>query len=336
MTGRPEYHADRPRRPSALVDPLSSMLRAVRLSGAVFFEIDAVDPWAAETPPGETIVDAVMPGSGHLIPYHVLTYGRCWVWPNGGAPIQLAAGDIVAFPHGDGHVVASEPGMKTVPDLDRFRAPRDRPLPFHLRMGGASGESSAHMVCGYLGCDRLPFNPLLDSLPPVIHIGDRDGGALAAAFALAREEAEHDRIGGETVLGRLSELMFVQVVRRYLETLPAEETNWLSGLRDPVVGAALTALHGDPSREWSLNLLAREVGVSRSRLAERFTQLMGESPMQYLLHWRMHLAANRLRDGSETVAAVADASGYESEVAFSRAFKKIVGMPPAQWRKEGR
>ena len=150
-------------------------------------------------------------------------------------------------------------------------------------------------------------------------------------FALA--ESQQPRIGGECVLGRLSELMFVDVVRRYLETLPADRTGWLAGLRDPFVGRALTALHRDPAHDWTLESLAREVGLSRSALAERFVQFVGQPPMQYLGSWRMQLAASLLMSGTEGIAEIAGRVGYESEAAFSRAFKKIVGTPPSQWRK---
>ena len=317
-----------------LMDALSDVLRAVRLTGAVFFEISATDPWVAETPRGDAIVVKIFPGSQHLIPYHVVTHGSCWAWALDEPPVHLGAGDIVVFPHGNAHVLSSAPGMRSAPDLKRYRAPVDGQLPFHVSMGDASAATSAQIVCGYLGCDTLPFNPLLAALPPVIRMSDRNGGSLAALFGFALGESKEPRIGGESVLGRLSELMFVEVVRRYLETVPPERTNWLAGLRDPLVGLALTALHRTPARDWSLDSLAREIGTSRSVLAQRFAQLVGQSPMQYLQRWRMQLAANQLRDGVDTIATVAEVAGYDSESAFSRAFKRVVGMPPSDWRKQ--
>jgi AraC-like DNA-binding protein len=163
-------------------------------------------------------------------------------------------------------------------------------------------------------------------------VSDREDGALAAYVRFAVAESKQPRIGGEGVLGHLSELMFVDVVRRYLETLPAAATDWLAGLRDPLVGRALAALHRYPARPWTLQSLARAVGLSRSALAERFAQFVGRPPMQYLTNWRMQLAANHLLSGTESVAVIADRVGYESEAAFSRAFKKAVGTPPSQWR----
>jgi AraC-like DNA-binding protein len=168
----------------------------------------------------------------------------------------------------------------------------------------------------------------------VIHVGDKSGGAIEAFVRFALAESKQPRMGGECVLGRLSELMFVDVVRRYLEALPADRTGWLAGLRDPFVGRALTALHRNPAHEWTLESLSREAGLSRSGLAERFVQFVGQPPIQYLASWRMQLAASLLRAGTDNVAEIANRVGYESEAAFSRAFKKVVGSPPSQWRKQ--
>lgn len=314
------------------MDALSDVLQAVRLTGAVFFDIRASEPWVAETPPGSQIVGRIFPGAGHLIPYHVVTRGACWGSVDGEPPVQVSAGDVIVFPHGDAHTMSSTPGMRSIPNLSLYRRPGDGQLPFSMSMGD-SQEESAHLVCGYLACDAQPFNPLLDALPRTIHVGDRAGGALRIFVEFAMREARDQVPGGEVVLGRLSELMFVDVVRRYLETLPATRTGWLSGLREPFVGRALTALHRSPSRNWTIEALAHEVGLSRSALAERFTHLVGQPPMQYLANWRMQLAANYLLSGSDSVAAIAERVGYESEAAFSRAFKKMVGVSPSQWRK---
>ncbi len=314
------------------MDPLSDVLRAVRLTGAIFFDIDASEPWVAQTPSGDAIVDRIFPGAEHLIPYHVVTRGACWGGLLDEPPIQLAAGDILVFPRGDAHVLSSAPGMRQAPDLALYRAPRDGQLPFKMSMGTAHDEPT-RIVCGYLGCDARPFNPLLAALPRVMRVSERAGGALGAFVAFAVEESKKPRPGGECVLGRLSELMFVDVVRRYLETLPADHADWLAGLRDPHVGRALAALHASPAHDWTLESLGHEVGLSRSALAERFTQFVGQPPMQYLTNWRMQLAANHLRSGTDSVAAIAGRVGYESEAAFSRAFKRAVGSPPSQWRK---
>jgi AraC-like DNA-binding protein len=313
------------------MDALSDVLRAVRLTGAIFFDIRASGPWVAETPAGAAIVGAMFPGSEHLISYHVITLGSCWASVPGEAPMELSAGDILLLPHGDTHVLASAPGLRRAPDLAMYRRPVEGQLPFSMTMGDPAGPP-AHFVCGFLGCDARPYNPLLAALPRVIRVSDRKDGALAALIRFALAESREPRLGGQCVLGRLSELMFIDVVRRYLETLPPEHTNWLAGLRDPFIGRALAALHRQPARAWTIELLAQEIGLSRSALAERFMQFTGSPPMHYLANWRMQLAANELLSGTESVANVAHRVGYESEAAFSRAFKKLVGVPPSQWR----
>lgn len=315
------------------MDALSDVLRAVRLTGAVFFDIRAAEPWVAATPPGPAIVGAMFPGAEHLICYHVITAGSCWAGPPDVAPIRLNAGDIIVFPHGDPHMLSSSPGMHTTADLSLYRPPSDGQLPFTFSMGNSEGPESARFVCGFLGCDVRPYNPLLTALPRVIRVSD-EGGALGAYVRFALTEAKEPRIGGECVLSRLSELMFVNVVRQYLESLPSDRTDWLAGLRDPFVGRALNALHRSPARDWTLEALARTAGLSRSALAERFTQFVGRPPMQYLTHWRMQLATGHLLSGRDSVAVIANLVGYESEAAFSRSFKKVVGTSPSHWRRE--
>lgn len=316
------------------MDALSDVLRAVRLTGAIFFDVRASEPWVAETPAGKSIVGAMFPGSEHLICYHVVTQGNCWATVAGQPPMRLTAGDIIVLPHGDTHVLSSTIGLRRTPDMSLYRTPRDGQLPVSISMGGDPDGDPAHFVCGFLGCDARPFNPLLSALPPVFVISDQAGGALAAYVQFALAESKQPRMGGQGVLGRLSELMFVDVVRRYLESLPPDRTDWLAGLRDPMIGRALAAFHRSPARAWTIQSLARNVGLSRSALAERFTQFVGQPPMQYLANWRMQLAANHLLSGTESVAAVANRVGYESEAAFSRAFKKMVGAPPSQWRTQ--
>ena len=314
------------------MDALSDVLRAVRLSGAIFFDIRAALPWVAETPPGPAIVDGMFPGSDHLICYHVIVQGDCWACVAGEPPMQLTSGDIVVLPHGDTHVLASAPDLRRTPDMSLYKQPESGQLPMHITMGASSDEPKAQIVCGFLGCDARPYNPLLSALPRMIRVSDQPGGSLSAYVQFALAESKEPRIGGQWVLNHLSELMFVSTVRHYLESLPPGQTTWLAGLRDPFVGRALTALHRDPARSWTIESLARKVGLSRSGLAERFSQFVGQPPMQYLTHWRMQLAANQLRGGAESIAVIANRVGYESEAAFSRAFRKIVGAPPSQWR----
>ncbi len=315
------------------MDALSDVLRAVRLSSAIYFDVRASGPWAAETPEGKQIVRAMFPGSEHLICYHVITSGSCWAVIPGESDIPLAAGDVLLLPHGDGHTLASDPALRRSPDLNMYRVPEDGRLPRTLTIGD-SADTSTEFVCGFLGCDARPYNPLLSALPRVIRVSDGPGGMLSAHLRFALQELGAARLGAQCVLSHLSELMFVDVVRRYLESLPPGSANWLAAQREPFVGRALTALHRQPDRDWTIETLAQHVGLSRSALAERFTQLVGHPPMQYLTQWRIQLAAGHLRAGTESIATIADRIGYQSEAAFSRAFKKIVGLPPAAWRRK--
>jgi AraC-like DNA-binding protein len=321
-------------------DALSEVLSAVRLSGSVFFDVTAKSPWVAEAPPAAQIASEVMPGAQHAIEYHVVTRGSCWISLVGDAesePVRLEQGDIAVIPHGDPHAVSSEPGMRAKPDLEMHRRPKDdNALPFMLRTGG-EGPSDTHLICGFFSCDVRPFNPLLDSLPRLMRVGPHvshgSNGLLDQFIRFATAEMGNKRAGSQSILNRLSELMFVEVVRLHMGQLANNNTGWLAGLRDSTVGRALTLLHGRPTHAWTLEELASESGASRSVLADRFTHLVGYPPIQYLAQWRMQMAARRLTDPGVSIASVAYEVGYESEAAFSRAFKKLVGRSPGQWRK---
>jgi AraC-like DNA-binding protein len=313
-------------------DVLSDVLRAVRLTGAVYYDFELSSPWVAEAPASREIAAKVMPQSQRVIEYHVVARGSCWGHAVGEDPMRLSEGDLIIFPQGDAHVLSSAPGMRSTPDMSVFAKPATA-LPIMFELGGGGAER-ARLVCGFLGCDEHPYNPLLAALPRVIHLpaADASKGWLGTLLNMAIKESGSARAGGENVLARVSELMFVEAIRRYLEILPPTQTGWLAGLRDPVVGQALAALHGDPRQPWTVERLARLVGLSRSVFAERFTAMAGDPPMQYLALWRMQLASRLLIDGRR-VSEVASSVGYESEAAFSRAFKKLVGEAPATWRR---
>jgi AraC-like DNA-binding protein len=312
-------------------DVLSDVLRAVRLTGAVYFDFELSSPWVAASPPSREIAAKVIPGAQRVIMYHLIARGGCWANAIGDEPMRLREGDLIVFPQGDPHVMSSAPGMRAEPDMSRYALP-STPLPLVYELGGG-GPDRARVVCGFLGCDERPYNPLLTALPTVIHLSAADTpGWLATLVHIAVSESGGSRAGSENVLARLSELMFVEVIRRYIEMLPGTQSGWLAGLRDPIVGQALAALHGDAGEPWTVERLARLVGASRSAFAERFAGMVGHPPMQYLALWRMQLASRLLAEG-RPVAAAADAVGYESEAAFSRAFKKLVGQAPATWRR---
>jgi AraC-like DNA-binding protein len=312
-------------------DTLSEVLRAVRLQGAVFFDVDVSAPWFASAPAASEVAPRVMPGAEHVIEYHVVTAGSAWGTLPGQPPVKLEVGDVIVFPQGDAHVMSSEPGLSGPPDMAVFSRPIGGQLPVTINDSG-EGER-ARLVCGFFGCDARPFNPLLDTLPRLLLVR-AGGGSLAQLVQLAVAETSTRSAGGEAVLARLSELMFVEIVRRYVATLPPEHSGWLAGLRDEQIGRALSALHQRPAHDWTLDELASAAAMSRSALAEKFTALIGIAPMQYLAQWRMQLAAGLLSSGSASVAEIADAVGYGSEAAFSRAFKKLVGLPPATWRAQ--
>jgi AraC-like DNA-binding protein len=311
------------------MDPLSDVLRAVRLDGAFFYRVEAGPPWSTYATGARDLLPQVLPAAEHLIPYHILLSGSCWAGLEGRPPVRMEAGDVVVFPHGDAHLMSSGRDLNiaiTYPD----EGPRRYPETVML---GPDGERDTTLVCGFLGCDVRPYNPLLNALPECIHVSGIADGWLGQFPRQVVEESRAGRAGSETMLTRMAELMFIEVVRTHLMTIPEEQHGWLAGLRDPVVGPALSKIHEEPSRDWSLPDLARATRSSRSVLAERFTAIVGLPPMQYLTRWRLQLAAELLARGSSKIASVAAAVGYESEAAFSRAFKRETGTSPAIWRQ---
>jgi AraC-like DNA-binding protein len=317
------------------------VLQAVRLGGALFFVIDAAAPWSAEVPPGAALAPVLLPGVQHVMSYHVVVSGGCWCALSGQASVRLEPGDVIVIPHGDPYVLSTAPDRYVAsplePQLAFFRQMLDGALPPLLVEGG--GGERLELACGFLGCDALPFNPMLATLPPLLHLRQPAGSTadrLDALLAVALAESREPRPGGACVRLRVSEVMFVEVLRRHLAAPGDARPGWLVGLGDPVVGPAIALLHQSPGEPWTLDGLARRVAASRSTLAARFTELVGEPPMHYLARWRMQVAARLLADGEGKIAAVALEVGYASEAAFSRAFKKAVGVPPAVWRDRAR
>jgi AraC-like DNA-binding protein len=325
-------------RPEALpgMDVLSEVLRAVRLTGAIYFDVTARSPWVAETPALSSICAQVMPEFEYVIPFHIMLGGKCvaQLIDRSEPAIQFEAGDVILFPQGDGHLMATDLDLQSAPDYSLYYRPEDRPLPFVLTELGGDGDS-ARFVCGYLGCDARPFNPILSALPRMIHISAVEGekDPTLELIRMAVTESENRRAGGETILAKLSELMFVQVLRRFIDNQPPESHGWLSGLRDPHISQALSFIHGRPAEDWTLERLAKDVGLSRTVFAERFNHFVDESPMRYLGRWRMQLAARALEVPGTSIAQAASEVGYQSEAAFNRAFKKFVGVPPGEWRR---
>ena len=325
-------------------DTLSDVLRSVRLRGAVFYYVSGGAEWAAEAPAAQEIAAAVMPGVEHVMEYHVMTKGAGWAAIVGQPPVRVEQGDIVMFPHGDPHVISSAPGLRPAKsDAEWFFATRNDPKPIPIAyhsvekysVGALAPDALTNAVCGFLGCDLRPFNPLIATLPRLLRVPAADDGSwVAQVMQQAVNASQERRPGSEAVLERMSEMMFVDAVRRYVDALPDESKGWLAGLRDRHVGRALALLHEAPARDWTVEALAAEVALSRSAFYDRFVQFLAQPPMQYLTQWRMQVAAKLLREGRAPVASIALEVGYDSEAAFARAFKRLTGTPPAAWRRE--
>jgi AraC-like DNA-binding protein len=314
------------------MDPLSDLLRVVRLDGAYFYAVEASEPWSVEALAAKELTPRIMPAAEHLISYHILINGRCYGGLVGEDQVELAPGDVIVFPHGDRHVMSSARGardgrvvQRTTPDL----------FPFTVFLGD-HGQRVTSFFCGFLGCDRRPFNPLLAALPRRMHMRGMSNAWLGGFIGQLTEESRLGRAGAGSVLTRLAELMFIEVLRRYLDDLPPGQTGWLAGLRDEVVGRVLALLHGRPGHPWTLAELAQDAASSRSSLAKRFAQFVGQPPMHYLAQWRMQVAASLLMQSGAKVAAIGAEVGYDSEAAFSRAFKKATGLAPGAWREARR
>lgn len=331
------------------MDVLSDVLRVVRLTSAVFFTAKLSSPWSVESPPPNQLARSLSLRAESIALFHVLVEGQCWVHVEGHAPVKIAAPDVIIFPHGDAHVMSSRVGVSPRPISTLLPAKRSEEIP---RVDYGGGGDATRFVCGFLHCDQR-FNPLIGALPTIICVCARDkpgldsnsktenaglviveaDGWLGSTLRHTIEEADAMQPGSSAMLARLTELLYVEVLRRYMQQLPQGQTGWLAGVQDTEVGRALRLLHAHPERQWEIEELAREVGVSRSGLAQRFTELTGESPMRYLTGWRIQLAKHLILQLALPIAEVAERVGYESEAAFNRAFKRHVGVPPVTWRK---
>lgn len=325
---------------TSATDPLSEVLRVVKLTGAVFHLVEASFPWGVEVPRARDYSSIILPRAQHVISYHIILKGSGWVEIPDVASTWFEAGDILVLAHGDPYSLLSTPGQTPEYDSEAtiafFREWMAGKLSFVTREGGG-GTGGAEYMCGFLGCDMRPFNPVLSTLPRLLRVRwsrHDQQDLLSRLIDLTLTDAHLPRMGGESIRLRLSELIFVEVIRLCLECLPAHGTGWLSGLQDPAIGKVLTLLHERPAHPWTLDLLAEESGMSRSAMAARFTHLIGHSPMQYVTLWRMQIAARLLTDSPMKVAVVGQEIGYGSEAAFSRAFKKVVGVSPAAWRRK--
>jgi AraC-like DNA-binding protein len=305
------------------VDPLGEPLHFLRMSGTFYCRSEFTAPWGLTLPPME-----------NCLWFHVVTSGRCRLEVDGGASVSLQTGDLALVPHGEGHRLRDEAGS---PAPTIFELPRETVSERYeiLRHGG--GGASTGMVCGAVRFDHPAADHLIRLLPKVIHVeAQHSAGAhwMQSTVRLMVAEARELRPGGETVITRLSDILVIQAIRSWMQTDPAAQGGWLGALQDRQIGRALLLIHRDPARAWTVASLATELGMSRSGFSARFTELVGEPAMQYLTRWRMHLAHDRLKEQGSGIGAVASGLGYQSEAAFSRAFKRIRGVAPGAVRRK--
>jgi len=312
------------------MDVLSDVLRNVRLTGALLFFAEYRSPWCVACPPSHTIAPLLVPGARRLVIFHIVIDGTCLVNRPDDPSVRLDTGDAILMAQGDPHFLADEPGREAAPLVELLPMPPWKKAPYLVH--GGDGRLT-RVLCGFLHCAEAQLSPFLANLPPMVRLENKAGltSSLLPVQRLLIEEARDAKPGYSCVLSRLTETFFVEALRRHMADGGRDSSRALAALKDPVVGDALARLHNEPLRRWSVEELAREVAASRSLLASRFAALMGCPPMQYLTRWRLLIAARRLREGHESIAAVGTAIGYESEAAFNRAFKRHLGMPPATW-----
>ena len=341
MTGTPQHLAEAPRRPALAdadgsTDLLSDLLGTVHLTGAVLFRAELGEPWAISVPEACDLSRLLPFPTEHVIPFHVVDEGSCWIEAGEGERRWLGPGEAVLLPYGSAHRLGSRAEAMNAPVGALLpKAPwSDAPL---LQHGGPG--AATRIICGFVHCEELLFNPFLAGLPPLLHARPGDDPAsrwLETTIRYTAHEARRAGPGARSVLPRLTELMFVEVLRHHMRSLPEGQVGWLAAAADPILGKALGWLHRQPTWPWTVNELARRVGVSRTVLADRFAARLGQPPMHYLARWRLQLGARLLRSSSAPLKAVAERAGYDSEAAFGRAFKRLFHVPPADWRRRAR
>jgi AraC-like DNA-binding protein len=315
------------------MDALSETLRVVHLAGAIFIQGRFSAPWCYQSPRADSAAPLLEPSAERVVIFHLITEGECFVEIASEPAVRLSAGDAVVFPQGHAHRMSSEPGLRPAKGARLADVLSRRPR--KLVYGG--GGKTTRLVCGYLACDARLARMLLSGLPSLLKVSVRGSNAgiwLEASVQYALTEARSPRPGGAGVLAKLAEVLFIEVLRLYMNEENAGRSGWLAAVRDRIVGAALTQLHTRPANAWTVETLARAAGTSRSVLAQRFQQLVGSAPMEYLTQWRMVLAANSLCRSNAPLAQIAEDIGYQTDTAFIRAFRREYGLPPAAWRRQ--
>lgn len=315
------------------MDALSDILRSVGLTGGVFLDARFSEPWCIVGRIGPEACTPFMTPPAIIVCYHFIFEGKCLIKVEGLAPCEVSEGEVLLIPRNDPHLIGSDLSLPVIPASEVIQPPSNLGLST-IEHGG--GGKSCTMVCGFLGGDAN-LGTLVSLLPQMIKIRVKDtpgGDWISQSFRFAARELANGDPGAATIVSKMSELLFVEAIRRHLASMPDEQTGLLAGLRDPAIGKALALMHARVNRSWTSEELADEVGMSRSAFAERFVSVIGEPPMRYLMGWRMQVASQMLRDGRLTIAQIAFETGYESEAAFARAFKRELGIPPAAWRKK--
>jgi AraC-like DNA-binding protein len=321
------------RRPEGVTDSLSEVLRAVRLTGGVFLDARFTAPWCVTSRIDPEDCQPFLAEPLQVIAYHYVVEGRMLVAIDGQSALEVRAGETVLLPRNDQHLLGSSMDLRPVHTHHLIQASDSGGL---TRIVHGGGGEPTHIVCGFLGSDQ-DRNPLIATLPPILKVDmgrARSGEWIESSLRFAVRGLQEGEIGTSPVMSKLSELMFVEAVRCYAATLPVEQKGWLAGIRDPFVGRALALAHGKLNHPWTAETLAREVALSRSAFADRFTALVGMPPKRYLTFWRMQIAKDKLRGGHQAIARIAHEVGYEAEAAFIRAFKREFGIPPATWRRQ--
>lgn len=309
-------------------DALSTVLRSVRMTGSVHFCFMPAGDWRIDAPKSMGMDTGML----RFVPFHIIVEGQCWLTIHD-RRLALAPGDVIAFPRGAAHQLGVGECGRLINPLADLPTASSTGIPL-LRYG--DGPDRVRMMCGYLECDALEFRPIRDVLPELLMVSTADdagAGWLAASIAQIVTEVDRPSAGGRTVLERLTEMMFLDLLRREISRCDMSGSGWMAAVADPAVSTCLTMIHQDPMSDWTIDELARRAGTSRSVLIDRFKALLGASPIGYIRGWRLHLASLRLLESNLTISEVAYEVGYASEAAFNRAFKRAYGEPPAAWRK---
>jgi AraC-like DNA-binding protein len=319
------------------MDPLSDMLRELRLGSGFFLQAEFRGHWCVNTAPSREDLHRIVPNAEHVILFHLLIEGSCNAKLTGGSEAwQLAAGDVLIVPRSEAHLMGSDLHLSPVRAGSLIK-PAD--ASGMMRISYGAGDACTRFICGYMSGDPRLCRPLLESLPSILVVPLCDPEKInwiTETMRFASEETSSAGIGSSVILSRVAELIFAEALRRYTASMPDSQQGWLAGLRSPHVSRALSLLHARPDHPWTIEELSTQTGLSRTALTDRFQRLLGEPPLRYLMRWRLALAARQLRETREPLARIAERVGYDSEASFNRAFKREFGAPPASWRRRMR